>query len=209
MSSRLRFLMIILVLLIGAWAASAQTRPAVSKDMCLSGKPNAPLRLEVFSDYQCPSCRDFYLETIRPVMKEYGSENKVCVNYFDFPLKMHKHAFEASRYGVASRRLGQDQWLRVSEALYEHQSLWAEDGKIESVVARVLSAEEMAQVKTFLKDPAIDLTVNQEIALAKERQVTMTPTFFLVAKGREQKVAGKISYPVLKDTLDRMLNQMK
>jgi protein-disulfide isomerase len=201
--------MIILIVLTGAWSASAQTRPVASKDLCLSGQPSAPIRVEVFSDYQCPSCRDFYLETIKPLMKEYGSENKVCVNYYDFPLRMHKYAFEASRYSVASRRLGQDQWLRVSEALYEHQSLWAEDGKIDVVVARVLSAQELTQVKTFLKDSAIDLTVNQEIALARERQVTMTPTFFLVANGREKKVAGKISYPVLKDTLDRTLKQMK
>jgi protein-disulfide isomerase len=201
--------MIILGLLTAAFSANAQTRTAIPKDLCLSGQPSAPIRVEVFSDYQCPSCRDFYLETIKPLMKEYGSENKVCVSYYDYPLKMHKHAFEASRYGVAARRLGQDQWLRVSEALYENQSKWAGDGIIEAVVARVLSPDEMAQVKKFLKDPSIDLTINQEIALANERQVTSTPTFFLSGNWRTKKVAGKISYPVLKDTLDRMLKEIK
>ena len=86
---------------------------------------------------------------------------------------------------------------------------WAADGKIEATVARVLSAEEMAKVKTFLEDPSLDQFINQEIALARKRQVSSTPTFFLYANGQEQKVVGKISYPILKDYLDRMLKSTR
>jgi protein-disulfide isomerase len=106
---------------------------------------------------------------------------------------------------MAASRLGQDQWLRVHEALYVDQLKWTEDGKIEAVMAGVLSAEEMTNVKNLLKDPSIDQTIDQKIASAKERQVVSTPTFFLFAQGREQKVVGKISYPVLKNYLDRLL----
>ena len=199
----------ILALLTAVSLAPAQTGALKTEDFCLSGKPGAPVRLEVFSDYQCPSCRAFYLETIRPLLKEYGRDNKVCFIYHDFPLNVHKYAFEASRYAVAALRLGRDQWLRVCEALYADQTKWAADGKIEATVARVLSAEEMAKVKTFLEDPSLDQFINQEIALARKRQVSSTPTFFLFANGQEQKVVGKISYPILKDYLDRMLKSTR
>ena len=33
--------------------------------VCVGGKPIAPLKIEVFSDYQCPACREFYLTDVR------------------------------------------------------------------------------------------------------------------------------------------------
>ena len=198
-----------LTLLTAASLVSAQPGSLKTEDLCLGGKPGAPVRFEVFSDYQCPACRAFYLETIRPLLKEYGPDSKVCIIYHDFPLKVHKYAFEASRYAVAALRLGRDQWLRVCEALYADQPRWAADGKVEGVVARVLSADEMTKVKTFLEDPSLDQFINQEIALANKRHVSSTPTFFLYAQGQEQKVVGKISYPVLKEYLDRLLKSTR
>lgn len=198
-----------LALLVTASPVPAQTGALKTEDLCLGGSPGAPVRLEVFSDYQCPSCRAFYLETIRPLLKEYGQDNKICFIYHDFPLNVHKYAFEASRYAVAALRLGRDQWLRVSEALYVDQPKWAADGKIEDTVARVLTADEMTKVKTLLRDPSLDQFINQEMVLAGKRQVSMTPTFFLYANGKEQKVVGKISYPILKDYLDRLLKSAR
>lgn len=196
--------MAVLVWLVLASPVPAQTGSLKSEDLCLGGKAGAPVRVEVFSDYQCPSCRGFYLETIRPLLKEYGQDNKVCVIYYEFPLNIHKFAFEASRYAIAAGRLGKDQRLRVMAALYENQSRWAGDGKIEAVVEGALSAEEMDNVRKLLKDPSIDQNVHQDIKLADERRVNSTPTFFIYAQGRSQKVVGKISYPVLKDYLNRM-----
>ncbi len=198
-----------LALLIMASPVPAQTGNLKTEDLCLSGKPGAPIRVEVFSDYQCPACRDFYLGTIRPLLKEYGRNDKLCVTYHDFPLKVHKYALEASRYAVATLRLGRDQWLRVCEALYVDQPKWAADGKVEATVARVLTADEMAKVQRLLEDPYPDQFINQEIALARKRQVMSTPTFFLYANGQEQKVTGKVSYPILKDYLDRILKSTK
>jgi protein-disulfide isomerase len=176
-----------------------------SKGLIVGGQPNAPIRMEVFSCYQCPPCREFYLETIRPLLKEYARDNKVLVIYYEYPLNIHNHSRDTARYAVAAHRLGQDQWQRVSEALYMDQPQWMVDGKIEPVVARALSAEEMAKVKKLIKDPSIDQTIDQDIAAGNERHIPGTPTFFLYAKGREQKVVGKISYPVLKDYLDQLL----
>jgi protein-disulfide isomerase len=187
----------------------AQGGPLKTDDFVLGGDLSAPVRMEVYSDYQCPTCRDFYLGTLLPIAKEYGRENKLCVIYHDFPLKSHKYAFEASRYALAARRLGREQWLRVSEALYADQPKWAVDGRPEAAAARVLTPEDLARVKKFLEDPAIEQFLNREIEAARQRKVSSTPTFFLMVGGREQKIAQRVSYPIMKDYLDRLLKGSK
>jgi protein-disulfide isomerase len=200
-----RFLMVGLILLAVASSTTGQQNPLTSKGLMVGGQTNAPIKMEIFSCYQCPPCREFYLDTIRPLLKDYARDNKVCVIYYEFPLKIHDYSRDTARYAVAAYRLGQAQWQRVSEALYKKQSQWAIDGKIEAVVAEVLASDEMAKVKQFLKDPSIEQTIDQDIAIGYERKIPGTPTFFLYAKGREEKVVGKVSYPVLKDRLDQLL----
>jgi protein-disulfide isomerase len=197
--------MVFVLLAAAAVPLTAQGGAPKPSDLCVGGQPGAPVRIEVFSDYQCPACRAFYLETIRPVLADYARDNQVCVIYHDFPLKMHSHAREATRFAVAARRLGNERWLKVSEALYTDQIQWAENGNVAGSVARVLTAEEMARVTKWAAEPAVEQIIEQEIALATQRQILSTPTFFLYANGREQRVVGGISYPILKDYLNRLL----
>lgn len=82
--------------------------PADSMDQStgqiLGGSLNSPIRLEIFSDFQCPACRDLYLGTIRQVLEEYASKDKVCVIYHEYPLSIHPYAREAARYCEAASR---------------------------------------------------------------------------------------------------------
>jgi protein-disulfide isomerase len=196
---------IILSLLVFSAAVAQPDAAALKGGLLVGGASDAPIRIEIFSCYQCPPCRDFYLDTVRPLLKEYARTNKVSVIYYEYPLKIHNHSRDTARYGIAAHRLGQDQWQRVSEALYLKQAQWIADGNVEAVVVEVLSTDEMARVKQFLKDPSIEQTIDRDIQIGNKRQIPGTPTFFLYAKGREERVAGKISYPLLKSYLDRML----
>jgi len=205
MSIRSCFVLPALAFLAGALAAGAQTTADRPAELCVGGQPNAPVRIEVFSDFQCPACRAFFLETILPVIANYGRDNRVCLIYHDFPLNIHTHARAASRYAVAARQLGTDAWLRVCDALYSEQAAWADNGQIEPVVSRSVSADEMGRLKKLLESPSIERMIDQEAALATQRQIRSTPTFFIVANGREQRVVGGVSYPILRDYLDRLL----
>ncbi len=53
----------------------AQTRPEVSRNA--SGNPNAAVKLTVFSDYQCPYCREFWSTTEGQIIDAYVRTNKV------------------------------------------------------------------------------------------------------------------------------------
>ena len=174
---------------------------------CVGGKSTSPVKIEVFSDYQCPACQQFYLHTMRSVLSEYADAGKVCVIYREFPLSMHQHAREAAQYGDAAQRLGPRYWALVTDALYQSQDQWSRDGKIEPVVAAALTKEDMARLKKEMANPAVAAAIERDIALAKQRDVNQTPTFFVTGKGKTEKVAGSVQYPILKRYLDSLLGQ--
>ena len=58
-----------------------QPAPAQTDPGCVGGKAISPVKIEVFSDYQCPACREFYLSTMRQVLSDYADAGKVCVVY--------------------------------------------------------------------------------------------------------------------------------
>jgi protein-disulfide isomerase len=45
------------------------------------GDPNAPVVIKEFSDFQCAFCRQFFLETEKPLLEQYVSTGKVYFIY--------------------------------------------------------------------------------------------------------------------------------
>ena len=48
--------------------AAAPDAAASATPVKTFGNKNAPITMEVFSDYQCPSCRTFFEQTLRPLL---------------------------------------------------------------------------------------------------------------------------------------------
>ena len=184
------------------------TKPQDPRQRCLGSNAKAPILIEVFSDYQCPACRRYYLETIRPVIADYAVTGKACVVYYEFPLTIHQHARQAARFGHAAMRLGGEKWIQVTDALYYYQAQWANDGQIEPVLAKALTEKEMTQLKESAGDPKIEGIIDQDIALGRSRGVTSTPTTFITVNGKTEKLpAGVIQYQILRRYLDNLLAQ--
>jgi len=188
--------------------ASGQAGAARPPELYLGGQPNAPIKIEVFSDFQCPHCRQFYFETLKPLIAKYGNANKVCVVYHDFPLPTHPLARRATLFALAAARLGKEPWVRVMDALYRDQDQWSKDGKIEVTLAKALESTELMRVKKLAADPAIDAAVVQEVNLAMSLNIRGTPTFFISSsKNPQQRIDQVIAYPALKDYIDHLLKR--
>jgi protein-disulfide isomerase len=183
----------------------AQSPVGWNPDRFGGGLQGAQVRIDVFSDYECPACRTFYLQTVRNVLDTYGRDNRVDVVYHEFPLQMHRYAREAARYALAGRRLGTDQWKALTDALYFRQAEWSSSGRIDAVASEALSPQDYARLREFLKDPSIDQTLEKELALGRALQVNSTPTFFIVANGQSQRIVGGVPLTVLESYLNRLL----
>jgi protein-disulfide isomerase len=167
----------------------------------------APVRIEVFSDFECPGCRLFYKELIRPLLQDYASRDKVCVIYHEFPLSNHKYSQKAARYCEAAYRLGREKAILVMNALFAEQDEWTQDGNIEKTVAKALPPRDLSKLRAILKDPGIDRSIEEGIKLGIERDVRGTPTMFLYYLGKRQKVESpqQMSYLTLKQFLDQIV----
>ncbi len=189
-----------------AMSGSALSQQAPRSEQCLGGKPDSPIKIEVFSDFQCPACRTFYVTTIRQVIRDYCQTGKACVIYHEFPLAMHPYAREAARYSVAAQKLGHAQWVAVVDALYENQERWALDGQVDAAIMGAVSADDFNKMKKMLQDPSIEDAIVRDIALGQQRQVKSTPTWFAASPvTKEQRVEGPVDYRVLKPWMDAIV----
>ncbi|PYU47856.1 MAG: hypothetical protein DMG53_07890 [Acidobacteria bacterium] len=109
------------------------------------GSKNAPVTMEVFSDFQCPACKTLFTTTNRRLMEDYVSSGKVYLIHRDFPLPMHAHSRVAARYARAAAQLGKGE--SVEQALFQNQEKWEQNGDVDGTVAAVLSAAAMTKVR--------------------------------------------------------------
>src|SRR5678815_2424980 len=112
---------VILSLLFAGIAVAAAT-PAVAPSKTV-GVASAPIQIEVFSDFQCPSCKRLYEETLRPLMADLVAKGKVYLIHRDYPLQQHPHARQAAAYANAAARL--NKYELVCAQLFRQQSVWA------------------------------------------------------------------------------------
>lgn len=68
---------------VGEVAAAQLTSRPMADDNSM-GDLNAPIKIEEFSDYQCPYCQKFYLETESQLVEAYISTGKVYFSYRSF-----------------------------------------------------------------------------------------------------------------------------
>ena len=194
------------ILFVASLPAVQSARAAESGD-CIRGTSSSPIKIEVFSDFQCPACQAFYLRTMRNVFTEYADTGKACVVYREFPLEsIHPHSREAAQYGHAAMRVGVPQWGQVADALFENQQAWGSSGDLEPVIAKVLSPDDLAALHQELENKAsLNAAIDADLKMGIERGVGSTPTFFVTANGSTQKVAAAVQYAILKRFLDSQL----
>jgi protein-disulfide isomerase len=184
----------------------AQSPGNESAGQTLGGSGKSPIKIEVFSDFQCPACRELYLSTIRKVIDEYSSKDKVCVIYHEYPLAMHAYSKEAARYSEAAARLGQQKLLLVYEVLFQDQAQWGQDGKIDASLSKVLPNEDIQKLKQIMQDSTITAAIEKELQLGNKKEIKSTPTLFISYPGKPpKKVEGNVSYPVMKQFIDNIL----
>lgn len=169
------------------------------------GSKNAPVVMEIFSDYQCPSCKAFFLGTNRQLMDNFVSTGKVYVIHRDFPLDIHAYSRVAARYARAAAQLGKVE--AVEQAIYQNQEKWEQTGDVDGTVASVLSPTEMNKVRALVKGGTLDALINKDFALGQMYRVNQTPTTIFHCKGQTYPYSGSMTYDTLKQFLEQLLAQ--
>lgn len=169
------------------------------------GSKNAPVIMEIFSDFQCPACKTLFLTTNRQLMDNYVSTGKVYLIQRDFPLAMHAYSRVAARYARAAAQLGK--FEPVEKVLFENQEKWEQNGDVDGTVAGVLSAAEMTKIRALVKGGTLDAAIDKDFALGQLYRVNQTPTTVFHCKGQTYPYSGVMTYDILKTFLEQLLSQ--
>jgi protein-disulfide isomerase len=168
------------------------------------GSKSAPITMEIFSDYQCPFCRSFYFDATEQVIKNFVDTGKVYIIYHDFPWDFHAHSMEAARLANAAAEIGK--FHEVETVLYSTQDSWETTGRLEDAVASVLSPADLKRVEALRTKPEIQAAIDQDVSLAKQRNVNETPSIFVTYKGQMSQIPAKgASYNFLRQYFDYLL----
>ena len=161
-------------------AGGGVTRPSTSEGgaepLHVRGQPGAPVTLEEFGDFQCPSCATV-AEVIGKLEQDYGPRLRVV--WRNFPLAMHAYALEAA---LAAEAAGlQGRFWAMHDLLYKNQAVWSKASDVRpfcNMYARSLDLD----VERFAKDSASEEIKARVISDGQQgvsRGVKNTPTLFI------------------------------
>jgi len=167
------------------------------------GSPNAPITIEVFSDFQCPSCKTLHELALRPLLRDYVVTGKVYLIYREFPLPQHPYGRLAASYACAAARIGKYQ--EVADVLFLDQVVWSASGNVDKTVASVLSPADAIKVRTLAKESGIDAEIQHDVELGKAMGLTQTPTMMVRHRSVPYPISGAVNYDLLRSFLDSRL----
>jgi protein-disulfide isomerase len=163
------------------------------------GPAKAPVTVYEMSDFQCPYCRQFALETFPQLEREYIRTGKVRWIFINFPLtSIHQHASAAAELALCAAR--QQGFWRVHDLLFEHQKTWAplkEAGPFFVSLADSARLSKPALLEC-LKSPETRQSIRADAEGAARSGATSTPTFYIEGGLLE----GAQPFDVFKQVLD-------
>jgi protein-disulfide isomerase len=171
------------------------------------GSPNAPMMMEVFSDFECPACKNFHDTEVPQLMRDYVATGKVYLVYRYFPLPMHRYGRVAAELVCAAAQFGKYQ--QAADSLFARQQQWSVDGKVEQAVDNVLTASEQQKLKSLVKAPAVQEEINHDLEYGQAVPVPSTPTVLVTYRLRRYPMSGSgvLNYTLVKALLDDLLKK--
>jgi protein-disulfide isomerase len=168
---------VIATLAAGPLAGQQAGSPLASRS---KGSPTAPVTVYEMSDFQCPYCRRFALETFPTIEREYISSGKVRWVFVNFPLtSIHPNAVAAAEVALCAARQGA--FWPVHDLLYAHQDTWAplkEPGPFLLTLADSAGISKPTLVGC-LGSPATQGEVRSEAEGAERSGASSTPSFYI------------------------------
>jgi protein-disulfide isomerase len=152
------------------------TRIEISAADWLKGNTEAKVSLLEYSDFECPSCGNYY-----PVLKRLFGEfgDRVKFIYRHFPLPQHKHADPAARAAEAAGRQGR--FWEMHDRIFEGRETWSKQADAEETFVGYAGqlGLDPERFRADLKSADVRKAVEEDRRSGERAGLQGTPTFFL------------------------------
>jgi protein-disulfide isomerase len=178
----------------------ADTTNAGPSQGYLLGKPDAPVKILEFADFECPSCAGFSVVTEPDVRARIIDPGLANITYFDFPLTQHRNTLAASNAAACADEQGK--FWPMHDRLFQAQTEW--NGEATDVPKPFFKryAQELgldvAKWESCFDARKYQKRISANLAEGLRRGVNSTPSFVIGKK----LYAGMRSYDDLKAIVD-------
>lgn len=170
------------------------------------GAENAPVTIAFWSDFQCPFCKQFELNTFPQIVKDYVDTGKVKVVFMDFTF-LGQDSIAAALYSRSVWKLYPNQYYAWRTAMYEAQDEEQDIGfgdaasidKLNAKIAGIDAAKVAADVKANASTYQAELDADK--AEAAKAGVNATPAVIIGT----QVILGAYPYPTFQTAIDALL----
>lgn len=143
------------------------------------GSPTAPVTVVEFSDFGCPYCAKFALESLPQLQQEFIESGKVRWQYVPFELGIFPNGGEAARAGECAGE--QDRFWEMHDLLYQRQREWKASDTPETLFrgfAQALGLDVGRFASCYQENrPAERIALNNEVTT--QLGVRATPSFLV------------------------------
>jgi protein-disulfide isomerase len=170
------------------------------------GAAGAPVVLVVFSDFECPNCKEA-AKTLRQNLP-LSFPKDVRVYFKDFPIEqIHPWAKPAAIAGQCVFRQNPPAFWQFHDWIYEHQSEITPDNLKAKVLEFAQTAKDLdgMQLGRCIDSKATEADVDASLAQGKALKIDATPTMFL--NGR--RLIGNYPWQNLQQMINGELNYQK
>ena len=147
----------------------------------IKGNPDAEITIVEFSDFQCPFCARFYVQTLPLIEQEYLDTGKVNLVYRDFPLQIHANAVPAHIASECADEQGQ--FWEYHDVLFERQKEWESIPREDIATILIQYSEDLELDRdTFelcLGSNVMSLEIQKDYQDGVKYGVRGTPAFFV------------------------------
>ena len=151
------------------------TRPP-AESLHIRGNSSAPVTLEEFGDFECPSCKNL-ATFLDQLVKEY--QPRVRLIFRNFPLSMHPHARDAA---LAAEAAGlQGHYWEMHDMLYREQPVWSSSNDVQPLFisyAETLGLD-LHQFKRDMESAKVRQRIESDQARARSLGVETAPSLFV------------------------------
>jgi protein-disulfide isomerase len=164
------------------------------------GPANAKVTIVLFSDFECPYCKQFATTVRQHLAQKYPNDVRVIFKDFPLPASMHPWAHSAAEAGRCLGEQKPEAFWAFHDWIFEHQDE-VNTGNLREKTLAFAKTQHLddARAASCIDTHATAAAVDESLKIAHALQVELTPTLFI--NGRMQ--SGAMPW----DRLDAMIQR--
>ena len=173
-------------------------------DDAMLGDADAPVTIVEFSDFQCPYCAKFVLDTYPELKTNYIDTGLVKFVFRDYPLPSHTNASVAAEAAECAGEYGDDYFFQMHDMIFENMSEWSYADDAEGVF--LTYADEIGvDIGTCLENDEMAEEVADDFSAGRAYGVSGTPSFFV----NDKMLVGAYPYEYFEALIEYELSELE